>query len=73
MAFSRTKVLSSFALFGFLIGTAAYLIFDWIVTSNLIQVAPQAVLASPWFVSGIAGAILSTLLVVVIARANVQK
>ncbi|MCW4039655.1 MAG: hypothetical protein NWE83_02765 [Candidatus Bathyarchaeota archaeon] len=71
MAYERTKVLTTFAIFGFIVGTIAYFIFNWFVSNNLIRFTPPSivnVMMSPWFVSGTVGALLSTIIVVVFAH-----
>ncbi len=76
MAFGKTKILTTFALFGFFIGTASYFIYNWFVTNNLITIASisvQDILLSPWFISGILGAALSTLIVVSVAHFSEKK
>lgn len=76
MAFGRTKILTTFAFFGFFIGTASYFIFNWFVTNDLIRIMPLSILdilLSPWFISGVTGAILSTMIVVVFAHFSEKK
>ena len=71
MAFERTKILTTFAIFGFLIGTAAYFIFNWARTASLLELNPAPIanlILSPWFTSGIVGAILAMLIVFIVAR-----
>ncbi len=67
----RTKIFTIFALFGFFIGTAAYFIFNWFVTNNLIKLTSISIvdiLLSPWFIAGIAGAVLSIVALTLIAH-----
>lgn len=67
----RTKILTIFALFGFIIGTTAYFVFNWFVTHNLIKITAISVidiLLSPWFISGLAGAILAITILAVFAH-----
>jgi hypothetical protein len=69
--YGRTKIFTIFALFGFFIGTAAYFIFNWFVTNNLIKLTSISVidiLLSPWFISGVAGAVLSIVALTLIAH-----
>lgn len=76
MAFGKTKILTTFAFFGFFIGTASYFIFNWFVTNNLIRITSISladIFLAPWFVSGIIGALLSTAIVVVFARVSEKK
>lgn len=76
MAFGRTKLLTTFALFGFFIGTASYFIFNWFITNNLIRITSVSILdiiLSPWFISGIVGAVLSTVVMVVFAHVSEKK
>ena len=71
MSMGRTKLLLAFALFGFLIGSAAYFLFDWILTNTTIGIRPVPILAiitAPWFISGIAGSFLSMTAIYVSAR-----
>ena len=73
MFYGRTKIFTIFAIFGFFIGTAAYLIFNWLVTNNLINltsISVNDILLSPWFVSGVAGAVLSMSVLALIARGS---
>jgi hypothetical protein len=67
----RTKILTIFALLGFVIGTTAYFFFNWFVTHNLIKITAISIidiLLSPWFVSGLAGAILAITILAVFAH-----
>jgi hypothetical protein len=67
----RTKILTIFALLGFVIGTTAYFVFNWFVTHNLIKITAISIidiLLSPWFVSGMAGAILAITILAVFAH-----
>ena len=67
----RTKILTIFALLGFVIGTTAYFVFNWFVTHNLIKITAISIidiLLSPWFVSGLVGAILAITIMAVFAR-----
>ena len=67
----RTKILTIFALIGFVIGTTAYFVFNWFVTHNLIKITAISVvdiLLSPWFISGLAGAILAITILAVFAH-----
>lgn len=71
MAFGRSKLMFSIGAFGFLLGTAAYFVFNWFATNNMIIVTsiPIAdVIFAPWFISGIAGSILSIIIVFLFAR-----
>jgi hypothetical protein len=71
--YGRTKIFTIFALFGFFIGTAAYFIFNWFVTNNLIKLTSISItdiLLSPWFISGAAGAVLSILVLTLIAHGS---
>ena len=79
MAFGRTKLLLSFALLGFLVGSATYLVFNWIITNSaigIIYIYPTPILeviSAPWFMSGIAGSILSVIIIYVSARFSGEK
>ena len=71
MAFGRSKLMFSIGAFGFLLGTAAYFIFNWLAMNNIIIVTsvPIAnVILSPWFISGIAGSIVSIVIVYIFGR-----
>jgi len=73
MGFEKVKLLASFALFGFIIGAAAFYIFDWFTFTGIVQPAPLVLVelaASPWFVSGVVGSILSVMLVYAFAHPN---
>ena len=73
MFYGRTKIFTIFALFGFFIGTAAYFIFNWLVTKNLVKLTSISVidiLLSPWFISGVAGAVLFISVLALIARGS---
>jgi len=62
MSFGRTKLLLTFALAGYLIGAVAYVAFDWIFVNAAVGIQPVpilAILTAPWFLSGIAGALLA--------------
>lgn len=66
MSFDRTKLLLSFAFIGFLVGSAVYVLFDWIIMHSAMGILylPVPVFA-PWFMSGIAGSLLSMMAVYV--------
>jgi len=73
MAFGKTKILMTFALFGFFIGAIAYLIVSWFTTNNLLRFTPipiMELILAPWFISGTAGATLSIFIVIILARYN---
>ena len=62
MAFGRTKLLLSFALFGFLLGTVTYFVFDLLIIKSIVGLRPVPIveiISAPWFLSGIAGSFLS--------------
>jgi len=40
----RTKILTIFALLGFVIGTTAYFVFNWFVTHNLIKITAISII-----------------------------
>jgi len=64
LAMSKNKLILSFAFLGFMIGTTAYFAFDWLGTINM--KLPQ-ILSAPWFISGIAGSIISLVVISVFA------
>ena len=74
MAFGRTKLLFSFALLGFLVGSVTYLVFNWIITNSaigIIYIYPtpiSEIISAPWFMSGAAGSLLSVIIIYVSAR-----
>lgn len=71
MEFGRVKLLASFALFGFIIGVAAFYVFDWFAITGIVQPAPLVLAelaASPWFASGVVGSILSVIIVYAFAH-----
>jgi hypothetical protein len=70
MSLGRSKIMISFAALGFIIGTAAYILFNWLFnqgfpTINLVPLAD--VFLSPWFLSGMAGAGIALIAIVVLA------
>jgi hypothetical protein len=71
MEFGKVKLLASFALFGFIIGVAAFYVFDWFAITGIVQPAPLVLAelaASPWFASGVVGSILSVIIVYAFAH-----
>ena len=71
MEFEKVKLLVSCALFGFIIGAAAFYIFDWFAFTGIVQPAPLVfaeLMASPWFASGVVGSILSVIIVYAFAH-----
>ena len=72
MVYERTKILTLFAVFGFGIGTGFYFIFSWLMTNYSISTTMNLFL-HPWFMSGIAGALLSNLIIVVFAHVSRNK
>jgi len=71
MSFDKTKLLLSFALLGFLIGSTTYYAFNWLIVSNTIGILPVPIvdiLLAPWFLSGIAGSLLSIIIIYLAAR-----
>jgi len=54
---AKLKLLA-FAIYGFVVGVAAYFILDWLHLSSLIQAASIEVVLTPWTISGLIGAIL---------------
>jgi len=71
MAFGLSKLILSIGAFGFILGSVAYLVFNWFITSNMIVVTSlpiASVLFAPWFISGIAGCLLSIVIVYMFAR-----
>ena len=54
--------MSSFAVFGFLLGTITYFVFNWFATNGIVYVASvpiSEIILSPWFISGIVGSLIS--------------
>ena len=71
MTYGRTKVITTFAFFGFILGTIAYFVFKWFVANDLIHInfpSISSLVMSPWFISGVIGALISTLIVVIFSR-----
>ena len=58
MNFGRVKLLLSFALFGFIGGALTYLAFDNFILNTLTTISVLEIVRSPWFISGITGAVL---------------
>jgi len=76
MAWSRTKLMTSVAFFGFLIGTIVYFAFEWLTSNGVIYIASipiAGVIFSPWFISGIAGALISIVAIYIYAHFSPQK
>ena len=72
MSFDRSKLLLSFAFIGFLVGTAGYFFFDWIITNSGSALIPIPVFA-PWFMSGIAGSLLAIVAVYIAAKFTADR
>lgn len=69
MSLDKTKLLISFAIGGFLLGSVAYTFFSWLFATTLIWPFPiLATILSPWFLSGIAGSLLVVTIVYFAAR-----
>jgi len=64
LALSKNKLIFSFAFLGFMIGAVAYFVFDWLTTINI---SISQVLFAPWFISGLAGSIISLVVISVFA------
>ena len=72
MSFGKTKLIFCFACFGFVVGSAAYYLFDWILMNTaLLSIPFLDIVMAPLFLSGIAGSALS--IVVVYAFAHFSK
>jgi hypothetical protein len=54
---AKLKLLA-FALYGFVVGVAAYFILDWMQLSSLIQGMSIEIVLTPWTITGLIGAIL---------------
>ncbi len=66
MSFGRNKLLITFAFLGFLLGSVVYFAFDWIALNYSLGPFPiLAIISSPWFLSGIAGSLLSVVVLFV--------
>jgi len=74
MSFDRSKMLLAFAFIGFTVGTVTYFFFDWIIKNSAFGVLylPIPVFA-PWFMSGMAGSLLSVAAIYVAARYSAKK
>jgi len=69
VSFGKTKLLVSFAFFGFLIGVTTHFVFDWLFVKNGISPFPIIdVIFTPWFLSGIAGSVLAVMIIFVSAH-----
>jgi flagellin-like protein len=68
MDFGGVKLLLSFALFGFIAGSVAFLAFDYFALNILTTVPILAIVLSPWFISGIIGAVLAVAIVLIYAH-----
>ncbi len=71
MAYGRTKIITTFAFFGFILGTVAYFVFKWFVANDLIHInfpSISSLVMTPWFISGIIGAVLATLILIIFSR-----
>jgi len=76
MAWSRTKLMTSVALFGFLMGAIVYFAFEWLINNGVIYIASvpiSGIIFSPWFISGIAGALISLIAIYTYAYFSPQK
>ncbi len=71
MSFGKTKLLFSFALFGFLVGSAAYYVFDWLLMNAAFRLPLLEIITAPWCMSGIAGSAMA--IIVVYASAHFSK
>lgn len=74
----RVKVLSIFALLGFVVGSVGYFAIDWIATHHIFVVSVSTVplwevLVAPWFLSGLAGSALSVIFVTAAARITPER
>ncbi len=69
MSFDRTKLVLSFALIGFLVGSSGYFLLNWILVNSTpgILYVPVPIFA-PWFLSGIAGSLLSVIAIYIFAN-----
>lgn len=54
---AKLKLLA-FALYGFVVGVAAYFILDWMQLGSLIQAMSIEIVLTPWTITGLIGAIL---------------
>ncbi len=69
----RIKILSMFALVGFLVGSGGYFLASWLASFRaLVFIVPAVpvidILLAPWFLSGTAGAVLAIAIVVAMAH-----
>lgn len=69
----RVRVLSLFALLGFVVGSVGYSVLSWIASHSVFVVSVSAVplldiLTAPWFLSGLASSALSVIIVTTVAR-----
>jgi len=71
MAWSKTTLISSFAVLGFLLGTISYSVFNWFASNNMIYIATiplSDLILSPGFVSGVIGSLIAVLAMYVYAH-----
>lgn len=68
---AKLKLLA-FAIYGFVVGVAAYFILDWMQLSSLIQAASVEIVLTPWTICGLIGAILYFSVYVAFARGDAK-
>ena len=76
MASGKSKLLFSFAILGFFVGSAAYFGFEWLTTNNMMIISSvpiTQVLFAPWLISGVAGAVLSLIAISVFSHFSTEK
>jgi len=71
MAWSKTTLISTFAILGFLLGSVSYFAINWMIENNWVWIfsipLPQLI-ASPGFISGLAGSLLAVIAIYVYAH-----
>lgn len=69
MALGKSGLMLSFAFVGFLLGSVAYLLLDWIIVNgiNLVLYIPIPVFA-PWFAAGLAGSAISIIMLYAVSK-----
>ncbi len=68
MSSTKAKLVVVFAFLGFFAGSLTYSAINWLIVNNIIQIPVlQALLSSPWMISGLAGSILSVVCITAFA------
>ena len=74
MNIGKTLLILLFALLGFVIGNLIYLIYWWFDIGNfLAAMSISEIILSPWFLSGMAGSVLSISCIFALTRLSSKK